>query len=274
MEALHQVDEWPVDRASVAVLSGGTTVAQVGPTDLRFEWASLTKLLTALAVLVGVEEGTISLDHPAGPDGSTVRHLLAHASGLAPDSRLALAPPGERRIYSNSGFELLADCLSGESGLSFRTYVREGVTAPLGMAATRIDESAATGASGPLIDLVALAGELMRPTLISPATLAVATSTAFPGLDGVLPGFGEMSPNDWGLGLEIRDAKAPHWTGRLNSPATFGHFARSGAFIWVDPRIDLGCVCVTDREFGPWATRAWPRLSDELIAEVGEGRVR
>ena len=35
----------------------------------------------------------------------------------------------------------------------------------------------------------------------------------FPGLTGVLPGYGHQKPNDWGLGFEIRDAKSPHWTG-------------------------------------------------------------
>ena len=70
---------------------------------------------------------------------------------------------------------------------------------------------------------------------MSPATLDLATSVAFPGLAGVLPGFGRFDPCDWGLGFELRDAKAPHWTGTRNSPATFGHFGQSGGFVWVDP---------------------------------------
>ena len=45
-------------------------------------WASVTKLLTGLAALVAVEEGIVDLDEPAGPPGSTLRHLLSHASGL------------------------------------------------------------------------------------------------------------------------------------------------------------------------------------------------
>ena len=49
--------------------------------------------------------------HSAGPLGATVRHLLAHASGLAMDSDLALAKPGTRRMYSNYGFTVLADTL-------------------------------------------------------------------------------------------------------------------------------------------------------------------
>jgi CubicO group peptidase (beta-lactamase class C family) len=42
---------------------------------------SVSKLLAGLAALVAVEEGAVDLDEPAGPDGSTVRHLFAHTSG-------------------------------------------------------------------------------------------------------------------------------------------------------------------------------------------------
>ena len=90
----------------------------------------------------------------------------------------------------------------------------------------------------------------------------------FPGLVGVLPGFGRQEPNDWGLGLELRDAKSPHWTGAHNSPRTFGHFGRSGTFLWVDPDADLALACLTDLAFGDWAAEAWPRLSDAVLAEV------
>jgi CubicO group peptidase (beta-lactamase class C family) len=81
----------------------------------------------------------------------------------------------------------------------------------------------------------------------------------------VLPGFGRQSPNDWGLGFELRDGKQPHWTGIRNSPRTFGHFGRTGTFLWVDPDGALACVCLTDAGFGPWAQAAWPALSDAVL---------
>jgi CubicO group peptidase (beta-lactamase class C family) len=90
----------------------------------------------------------------------------------------------------------------------------------------------------------------------------------FPGLVGVLPGFGRQEPNDWGLGFELRDAKSPHWTGSRNSPATFGHFGRSGTFLWVDPDAGLALACLTDLAFGDWASDAWPRLADDVLAEA------
>jgi len=219
--------------------------------------------------LVAVEEEVVDLDQPAGPPGSTVRHLLAHASGLAFDSDRVLARPGRRRIYSNAGFEVLARTVGARAGMPFGQYLAEAVLAPLGMGSTRLEGSAAAGLVGPLGDMVRLGGELLSPTLVAASTLAAATSVAFPGLAGVMPGFGRQAPLDWGLGFEIRAHKSPHWTGGRNSPATFGHFGKSGSFLWVDPRVGLACAALSGRDFGPWAKDAWPALSDAVLSRFG-----
>ena len=247
--------------------AGGRVLAARGDTTLVGDWASVTKICTALAVLVAVEEETVDLDAPAGPPGATVRHLLAHASGLAYDRDQVLAPPGRRRIYSNQGFKVLGDLVAERCGLSFATYLAEAVFGPLGMAGARLEGSPGAGAAGSLDDLVRLAAELMAPTIVSRETLELATTVAFPGLAGRLPGFDTQDPLDWGLGIEVRGAKSPHWTGRSNSPATFGHFGRSGSFLWVDPAAGLACAVLSGRDFGPWAKEAWPALSDAVLAE-------
>jgi len=87
-------------------------------------------------------------------------------------------------------------------------------------------------------------------------------------MDGVLPGYGMQRPNDWGLGFELRAHKSPHWTGSRNSPETFGHFGRSGTFLWVDPKSGAACVALTDRDFDQWGKDAWPVFSDEVLAEL------
>ena len=97
------------------------------------------------------------------------------------------------------------------------------------------------------------------------STLAEATTVQFPGLNGTIPGFGHQKPNDWGLGLELRGHKSPHWTGTQSSPATFGHFGQSGTFLWVDPDAGLAAVVLTDRDFGDWARPRWPELSDAVL---------
>jgi CubicO group peptidase (beta-lactamase class C family) len=265
VEALRQIDGWEVQHAAVAaVTSSGTSTH--GDADWAFEWASVTKVATAVAVLVAAEEGVVHLDDPAGPPGATVRHLLAHASGLPPERGEPIAAPGTRRIYSNYGFEVLADFVGAAAEMPFANYLSEALRA----AGVEVDlrASAAWGARGRIEDLAGLARALLGGRLLAAETLAEATTVQFPGLVGVLPGFGRMDPNDWGLGLELRDGKSPHWTGVRNSPRTFGHFGRSGTFLWVDPDASLALACLTDREFDDWAKEAWPQLSDAVLEEA------
>jgi len=263
--ALDAVRNWPVATAAVAVVDPDGVVASIGP-DGTLPWASVTKLISALTVLVAVRDGVVALDEPAGPPGSTVRHLLAHASGLSPEDDTVLSPPGRRRIYSDRGYEVLADIVAARTGTDFAGLLDQTVLEPLGMTATWLDGSAASAARGPLRDLATFGRELLAPTLV-PGLMPEATRPVFPGLVGVLPGYGRQAPNDWGLGFEVRDGKKPHWTGENNSPATFGHFGRSGTFLWVDPVAGLACACLTDRDFGEWSIEAWPPLSDDVLRE-------
>ena len=268
---LEQVGSWPVGRASVGVTAGGEPLATHGPLDEPYAWASLTKLLTSLAALDAVQRGLLDLDEPAGPAGSTVRHLLAHASGLSLDGDLVHSRPGKRRVYSNRGIELVAELVSARSGRPFPDVLADEVLRPLGLHGTTLRGSPASGAVGPLQDLLALADELLRPSLVDDDLMAEATSTVFPGLPGVVPGFGRQPANDWGLGFEVRDGKDPHWTGSRNSPATYGHFGRAGSFLWVDPEARLACCGLADREFDAWAAQAWPALSDDVLEAYGAG---
>jgi CubicO group peptidase (beta-lactamase class C family) len=270
VQALAQIDGWDVPFAAVGVTRPEGTLAVRGDTRRAVRLASVSKPVTALAVLVAAEEGVLDLDEPAGPPGSTVRHLLAHASGLPFDGHVPVAPPGRRRIYSNEGFWVLGEHLATRAEMPFATYVEHAVRAPLRIG---LDPGGHPGAGmhASLDDVLALGRELLRPTLVAPETSAEMTSVQFPGLDGVLPDFGRFRPMDWGLGVEIKGGKHPHWTGTLTSPRPFGHFGGSGTFLWVDPERGLALACLTTRDFGPWAKVAWPRLSDAVVAELGPG---
>lgn len=239
-----------------------------GPLDREYRLASVTKLLTACAVLVAAEEDILELDEPAGPGGSTVRHLLAHASGLPFDPGPPLARPGERRIYSNAGYDLLGDLVAQRSELVFADYLRAAVLEPAGMAATELRGSPAAFAYGTLADLLAFARELRDPRIVARETLDEALTVQFPGLAGVVPGVGRQDPCDWGLGFELRGHKSPHWTGSRNSPRTFGHFGGAGTFLWLDPEADVALAVLTDLEFGGWALEAWPALSDAVLGAL------
>jgi CubicO group peptidase (beta-lactamase class C family) len=269
MDSLRGVQHWPVDTVAVAVVNAsGVVVGSHGPQERTFRLASVTKLLSAYAVLLAVQEGAVELDQPAGPPGATVRHLLAHASGLAFDAPRVSVAPGVKRIYSNAGFLALAEMVASSSGIAFADYLTEGVLRPLGMSSSRLVGTAAAGAVSTCVDLAAFAAELQKPRLLAPQILAEATRVSYPGLDGMLPGYGTQRPNDWGLGFELRDRKNPHWTGCRNSPETFGHFGQSGTFLWADPAVGASCIVLTDRDFGAWAQDTWPSFSDAVLAEL------
>ncbi len=268
MEALRQVEEWPATTVSVGVVRDGDVVAVRGEPGRTLPWASVTKLATALATLVAAEQGLVGLDEPAGPEGSTVRHLLAHASGLPFEGTARIARPGQRRVYSNTGFAVLGNHVAAAAGMPFADYLAETVLRPIGIEA-ELRGSPGDGLAASLEDLLRFARELQSPSLVSAGTLSAATSVQFPGLAGVLPGFGRVEPNDWGLGFELRDGKSPHWTGTRNSTQTFGHFGGSGAFLWVDPDAGLALGCLTDLPFDDWAKEAWPRLSDAVLDGAG-----
>ena len=188
---LWLIDGWDVPHAAAAVVARHGVIARYGDPERRFAWASVSKLCTALAVHVACEEGVTTLDTPAGPAGATVRHLLAHASGLGPDDPLhALARPGQRRIYSNAGYEVLAQHVEERSGVAFATYLSESVLEPAGMARAELSGSAGSGIAGTLDDLIALARQLLEPTVVAPETLRGACAVAFETLSGVVPGFG------------------------------------------------------------------------------------
>jgi CubicO group peptidase (beta-lactamase class C family) len=270
VSALDAIADWPVPNAAAAVVGPPGALAEFGDQSREFALASVTKPLVARAAHIAVEEGVLDFDTAAGPPGSTVRHLLAHASGLPMRSDERINEPGKRRVYSNYGFQVLAEAVQDKSGIEFGRYLHDAVFEPLSMADTRLDgnaEAAGFGAMSTVADLVRFAGDLLRPVIVAAETHTEATTVQFPGLDGVLPGFGVQRPNDWGLGFEIRDGKSPHWTGSKNSKGTYGHFGQTGTFLWVDPAADLALVALTDRVFGDWAKSRWPELSDTVLAE-------
>ena len=267
MDALRIIDGWGARTATAGVTRADGEIGVHGRRDVQLRWASVTKLLTGVALLVALEEGTVELDEPAGPPGSTLRHLLSHASGLPPDEGPPLMPPGRRRIYSNYGIELAAELVAERSGMPFADYFRASVVEPLSLAGA-LHGSAAWGYRGPLDDLLKLGRELLSPRLVAQETLDEATTVQFPGLAGVLPGWGRMDTNDWGLTFELRDGKSPHWTSPQGSPRTFGHFGAAGTFLWVDPELGVACGVLTNKEFGDWAIEAWPPFNNAVVAEL------
>ncbi|MFP4234031.1 MAG: serine hydrolase domain-containing protein, partial [Nitriliruptoraceae bacterium] len=271
---LAEVAEWEPPTVAVGVTDARGTLATYGPTDEVLWYASVSKPVTAYAVLLAAEQGELSLDEPVEiaqvEPRPTVRHLLAHAGGLGPEPNGRHTAPERRRVYADWAYEVLGDLVATRTGLAFERYLDAEVFAPLQMARTHLGGPAGHGVHGPLEDLLRFARELLAPTLLPAATLAAATEVAFEGLDGVVPGFGRQTPNDWGLGFEIKGAKTDHWMGTRLPPSAFGHFGLSGAFLWVDPTRQVAAAELADERFGPWARTRWGRFNDALVTVLDE----
>lgn len=254
---------------ALGVSDARRTLHTQGAEDRVWELASVSKPITALGTLVAVDRGLVDLDEPAGPEGATVRHLLAHTAGYAFDGDEVVGAVGGRRIYSNTGFEMLAAHVEQATGYDLDEWLEQTVVQGLGLSDLELTGSPAAGFRGSIRDLLALGRELLEPTLISRELWQESVTVQFPGLDGILPGYGRQRPNDWGLGYEIRDGKSPHWTGSASSPRTLGHFGQAGSFLWVDPDAGLTAAFLGAEPFGKTHIRIWPGLSDEILARFG-----
>lgn len=266
--AWNLADAWPVAESSIAVVySGG--VETHGDMNRRQRIASVSKPLSAYAVLIAVEEGSVHLDEPVGQTGCTVRHLLAHAGGYPFFGAAPVGKPATKRIYSNTGFDMLAQHVEHSTGIAFVEYLDDAVFAPLGMHHSALEGSCAKDVHSTAHDLVQFVNELRSPTLIAHETYMEAIMPVFPELAGVVPGLGSYDPCPWGLGFEIRGHKSPHWTSSRNSSSTFGHFGGIGTFMWIDPVADAACVMIAEREFDEWGMQYWPAFNDEVLRCLG-----
>ena len=134
--------------------------------DTIFDMASLTKCIaTATSVTKLLQEGRVRLNDRVsaylpdfaqnGKQEITVRELLTHYSGLAPDLdlkqpwqgrdtayRMAMEqkpqfPPGTRFVYSDINFETLGFIVEKVTGMSLNEYAQQNIFTPLGMKDTR-----------------------------------------------------------------------------------------------------------------------------------------
>jgi len=171
-----QMQERHIPGAAIAVVKDGRIVKAEGyglanvelnvpaTKETVFEIGSVTKQITAAAIMLLVEEGKINADEKIGkylPDTPqlwskvTVRHLLTHTSGVKSYTGLSgfeltkrlkrdefvkaigahplEFEPGERYIYSNSGYNLLGFIIESVTGKSYWDFMSERIFKPLGM---------------------------------------------------------------------------------------------------------------------------------------------
>jgi uncharacterized protein YbbC (DUF1343 family)/CubicO group peptidase (beta-lactamase class C family) len=283
--------------------------------DTIFDLASLTKVVaTTTSVMMLVEQGRIRLSDRVssyipgferyGKADITVRHLLTHASGLRPDVDLAdvwmgyetaialavdevpTSRPGERFVYSDINFFLLADIVQRVSGQPFEQFARERIFEPLGMKDTMFNPSASLvpriaptesctrygwPCEGP--EMTMLRGVVHDPTARrmggaaghaglfgTAADLALFCRMLLGG--GALPGVRILSPlavekmtsaaspdreaNTRGLGWDIDSAFSSN-RGELLPIGSFGHTGFTGTSLWIDPATGLFVIFLSNR---------------------------
>lgn len=265
-----QLDELGPSTVAAGVTTTSTTLATEGAVDEVLPLASVTKPLAAYATLVAVDQGKLRLDDEVDDDGRTVRHLLAHASGLPPDESGPTSARERRRIYSNRGFDVLGAFVDDAVGRPLALWLHTQVLVPLEMLDTELDGSPAKDGTSTVADLLRFGRELLEPTLIDPALGDELAEPQWPDLDGVLPGYGRQEPNPWGLGVEVRGGKDPHWTDDGFPATTFGHFGQSGSFLWVSREDGCAGAFLCDEPFGQWAVDGWPALT-AAMRRIGVG---
>ena len=241
-----------------------------GDQDKVYPWMSVTKLVTSRTILGAVENGVLDLSEPlqplpgiSEPRPVNVADLLAHRAGLDHEKREFTRAPRSRRVYSNSGYEILGELLSQRSGIPFTAWAQDMVLSPLGIK-RQLLESPAWGMHGSLRELLAFAFEAACPRFLSPKLFAAWSRSDGMQLPGVVPGYGYHRDNAWGLGCEIRAAKDPHWTLPGSSEQTYGHFGQSGSFLWIDPLAHLGAVFLGQEPFSALHKQLWPKLNRAL----------
>jgi len=255
---------WPSDSSAVVARrhGAGWIYQSGGRPDHHYPWASVSKVAMAFGVARQVTRGQVALDGPAGPAGSTLAHLLSHASGLGLEAGDPQRPVGTRRVYSNLGINLaVAECAAGVSVDSwFQSEVANALDLKIDLRG-----SCASGVHGSVYDMVQLGCAWWESTDMSLRVRDDFTRPFLAELDGIVPGWGRFSPCPWGLGLEIKGQK-DHWMGHRTSPTAYGHFGQSGCLLLVDPERDLVLAAASPIEFGPWAKALWPSWIDGVLS--------
>jgi len=219
-----------------------------------------------------------------------------------------LETPGSYRRYSNAGYRLAGSLLSGAAGMALPTYLRAAVLEPLAMDASlgleperfaraatvrepgrsehgyklfndpefRASATASGGGYATAHAYAAFLLMLLRGGAAADGTHVLAAETVgdmlvtqFGSPPGEVPGVGRWDAVAWGLGMDVRGTRNPHWTGPALSPDSSTHFGAAGTLCWIDPQRGLGLVVLANRgTYGGWwsGEGGWAALTSALVA--------
>jgi uncharacterized protein YbbC (DUF1343 family)/CubicO group peptidase (beta-lactamase class C family) len=269
--------------------------------DTIFDAASLTKIVaTTSSIMKLVEQGRVRLNDPVteylpqfqkGKTGITVRMLLTHYSGMRPDLDLQpewsgyetgmqkayidkpVAAPGERFIYSDINYLLLAEIVRRVSTKPIDEYARTEIFLPLGMTESQFNPPASLRARIAPTEIHPKTGAPLRGIVHDPTARYMGGVAGHAGLfttaadlsryARLLLGGGELEgkrffspltirkftspqnppdqPGLRGLGFDI-DTQFSSNRGDLFPIGSFGHTGFTGTSLWMDPA--TGCYVI------------------------------
>lgn len=216
---------------------GVTTDGREMLSQESFPLASLSKPITAAAVMRLIDGGAFSLDdrlvdlvpiarmaHDQRYANITVRHLLQHSGGWTRPANLGLTgddcspvaleemsyqlgfAPGERHVYSNVGYCWLELIVSSRSGSSYEAFVRKSVLDPAGASELKLENRVVGGFGGWAGTAAEYFRFFSRPPML--AQTALRARLEDPALD-------------YGLGVAIIDGATGHWGSFLGAKRVF-----------------------------------------------------
>ena len=195
----------------------------------------------------------------------------ATCSPMRPASRSTpgapIARPGTRRIYSNYGFEVAAALVAERAEMPFAEYFA-ATWAGTAIAARGLRRLGGVGDGRR--SRSSLPASCRRRGGSRPRRSPRRRRCSSPASSGCCPGSDGRTRTTGGSASSCATASHPTGRARATRRATFGHFGRSGTFLWVDPEAGLALGCLTDLAFGDWAADAWPRLSDAVVLRTGQ----
>jgi CubicO group peptidase (beta-lactamase class C family) len=215
--------------------------------------------------------------------------------------------PGTFRRYSNAGYALAARTVEQVAEMPFREYLGRGLLGPLGMDASLgldpadavrtaevrepgigdggaqlFNSAAFRGAAlaesggyatargyGRFLTFLLARGRAGASGPLAPETIDELLETQFGELPGEVAGVASWPACGWGLGLDVRGTREPHWTGDALTPTANTHFGSSGTLTFIDRERGIGLVALANRgTYSGWWSRAggWADLSAAVVA--------
>ena len=269
VQALRQIDDWPVEFAAAGVVDPAGVVSTHGDATPRRS-ARLGVEAGGRAGGARRRRGGRRRPRRAGRssrcDGET--SARAHVGPAVRGSGADRAPGSSPDLLERGVPRARRPSSQQRAEMPFAEYVREAVCAPLELA---LDPTGDPGSGHARVARRRARDRARAPRAATSSRRRHATrwsTSSSPGSPASCPTTAASIRSTGVSACSSTRGRRRGWE-RATSPRTYGHFGGSGTFLWVDPEARVVCAALTTREFGDWAKEAWPRFADAVLDELG-----